>query len=102
VHGFSDSCKAFTSTDPVDPGSSATSTVEYLAEHGYAANDIRTVGYYDPAHRWSSNFPSKGPQIDSDAPADHPVSGNPSDCDTNVRSNSVSGGTHRAGSHHPV
>ena len=58
VHGYSDSCSAFTTTDATDPGTNATSTVSYLTANGFAPSEIKLVGYYDVA--WYSTVSGKG------------------------------------------
>jgi surface antigen len=62
IHGYSDSCAAFTQhgVDLTDPGTSPSSTVAYLTSHHFDRKLIDLVGYYN--HVWHSTFPSKGNQ----------------------------------------
>ena len=60
VHGYGDSCAAFTGhgLDVTDPGANSTDTVTYLTKHGFPADDVYRVGYYNVA--WPSTTAHKG------------------------------------------
>ncbi len=84
VHGWTDSCKAFTSIDTNDPGAGAVTAVDYFHAQGYT--DVRTVGYYaDGSH--SSQYHTHGNVTTNDA-----TIANGGDCFVNVRD--TEGGRH--------
>lgn len=86
VHGWSDSCAAFTKNgiDKTDPGANATDTVGYLTSHGFAAGNIHTIGYYNNA--WSNTSPAKGTLYynDTTSPWTVGTTSVPGDCTDNV------------------
>jgi len=76
VHGWSDSCKAFTAVDTNDPGTSAVGAVDYFHAQGYT--DVRAVGYYaDGGH--TSTYHTHGNVTTNDA-----TTANGGDCFVNV------------------
>jgi hypothetical protein len=77
VHGYTDSCKVFTSVDSVDPGPGAVTALDYFHAQGYT--DVRTVGYYQGGGHTTS-YHTHPPSYTDDAEI-----ANHGDCFANVR-----------------